>query len=118
MHTPEPWSASNAPDGSGIPGWNIFGPNHYAVCSMMDIGPATKLNPPNARRTIACVNALAGLNPEAVVRLIKTANVWREASCDCDRDDRDDHQCSPGCATWKADNALCKAIDAIKGGKP
>ena len=60
--TPGPWSASDAPDGSGIPGWNIRGADGACVCSMMDANRATKaVNPHNARLIVQAVNAHAEL---------------------------------------------------------
>ena len=60
--TPWPWTASNAPDGSGIPGWNIFGADGRCVCSMMDADAATtRINPANASLIVRAVNSHADL---------------------------------------------------------
>ncbi len=61
QHTPGPWSASNEPDGSGIPGWNIFGADGSAICGMMDVAYATAVNAANARLIAQAPSLLAAL---------------------------------------------------------
>jgi len=56
-HTPEPWKSHN---GSIFSGDNRFTLAHFILYF------GTHDNAENAQRAVACVNALAGLNPEAV----------------------------------------------------
>lgn len=93
-HTPEPWECEPHSHGSG-PGtkydWTILGgtyldyheddeqpddptiePSKVSTVVAKALGNATSgvITEANARRIVACVNACAGLNPEAVPDLI------------------------------------------------
>lgn len=70
-HTPEPWGVSVALSGSeNDRGFDIFGDyKHIARVSPMikdSRGNASHEGKANADRIVACVNALAGLNPDGV----------------------------------------------------
>jgi hypothetical protein len=74
QHTPEPWR-----QGQRHPGRIIAGPSATAgfVCRVTvqdedDCDPQI-IEAANAARIVACVNALAGLNPEAVPALVEAA---------------------------------------------
>lgn len=61
-HTPGPWRADNEDDGSGIPGWNIYGADNWPVCALMDVHAHAKIvNVPNARLIAAAPDLLAEL---------------------------------------------------------
>ena len=67
-HTPGPWRADNGDDGSGIPGWNIFG-DRVSICSMGDYTEYHKeINPHNARLIAAAPDLLAAC--EAVDKML------------------------------------------------
>lgn len=69
-HTPGPWYAW--PDGKGV----SVGVNQSArdICRLTYSGrpfdPPEEQRVPNAERIVACVNACAGINPEAVPELL------------------------------------------------
>jgi hypothetical protein len=68
-HTPTPWVASSAPDGTGIPGWNVIGADGWPVCSMMDVhATARERNAANAPFLVRAANA-----HEALVEACKVA---------------------------------------------
>lgn len=60
--SPTPWTASDAPDGTGIPGWNIVASDKMTVCSMMNTTSThAKLNASNSDLIVRAVNAHAAL---------------------------------------------------------
>ena len=93
QHTPEPWRSAHAFLASKdcvLAG----GPTY--VEGLVNV--ATGLTPEDANRIVACVNACAGINPEAVPELVRAAQAvqrWAEAGGD---------------DWWKAHDALYAAI--------
>jgi len=63
-HTAEPWSVGTWADKVGV--WGKAG-DCIAVCDGCSLGDA---NPSNAARIVTCVNACAGINPNAVPGLV------------------------------------------------
>lgn len=73
-HTPEPWKLAETVrlniDSARLIRTEQEGIEHGAVCCF-NIGSEGEIAAANAARIVACVNALAGLNPEAVKDTIK-----------------------------------------------
>jgi hypothetical protein len=70
-HTPEPWRAPAKPGAYGFRDYTIFDD----VGADREVCLAEGLTEADAARIVACVNALAGMNPEAVAELVEAASV-------------------------------------------
>ena len=108
-HTPEPWEFWNRttddPDSKLIMKAYPSGEKGAAVCA-----PIAEMGSPkdadfdddaNGERIVACVNALAGINPEAVPMLVKAARLKTDRHVS----DRRGDPCRCG---------LCKALAACE----
>lgn len=92
--TPEPWDV----DGKTIYAFRktprpMIGSRFYAL--FQDAVTSDAELEANAARAVACVNALSGLNPEALAGLLEQCDAMVSASSgeiDCDRDDE--------CGVW------------------
>ncbi len=76
-HTPEPWEISDN-------GTSVFNREHDDTVCHCESGISANLDFDNAGRIVACVNALAGMNPEAVplmIEALKAARTCLEIDC-------------------------------------
>lgn len=112
-HTPEPWRVVPRPaaDGSGI----IESSDRVNIVfvpakTQRDGLPTAR---PNMERIVACVNALAGLDPSAIPALVEAADEALNALIGCAVP-------AGGCDDRKhlldAQASLCAALAAAKGG--
>ena len=85
-HTPEPWTTNGARKASNFGQYEAFitGPEVARVATVqggnVDTRESTEAN---AARIVACVNACAGLNPEAVPGLVKALKRIRSREEHC-----------------------------------
>lgn len=68
-HTAEPWSVSTRFHQGEAREYFIWGPLHQIAEITAKLDRGEELS--NAKRIVACVNALAGLNPEALPDAVK-----------------------------------------------
>ena len=68
VHTPEPWQLSTAG-----PEWKLNVPQQLGYLELVD-----------RELAVACVNACAGINPEAVPELVELLNEITDGACDAD----------------------------------
>ena len=72
QHTPEPWAAVQRDARSWAVDAEVSNDRgDVALCQVANLGQHGESGP-NAHRIVACVNALAGLNPEAVALIQPT----------------------------------------------
>ena len=107
-HTKEPWDVQNKGivyERSGrhevVAGTNVDGSvNLPKICKMPDLSQRSYAN---AERIVACVNACAGINPEAVPKLLEVLQAITLAACiDCSHNE-----------AWKNLIEACKAAIAL-----
>ena len=70
-HTPEPWFAYDCNAGTGIGAVDTDDGEHLNLGAMESEA--------NAAHIVACVNACAGINPEAVPEMLKALSACLEA---------------------------------------
>jgi hypothetical protein len=70
LHTPEPWE-SDGPEVHATKGGRLNG----LICHLASESKGEA----NAERIVACVNALAGLNPEAVADVVEALRAYDAA---------------------------------------
>jgi hypothetical protein len=102
QHTPTPWSteAAYSPEaGRDVPSPYILGPDGQNVAAAMAWHDEYNAN---AARIVACVNALAGLNPSAIPALVEALRRIADTTCD--------HGPQEFCPRTAAGEALEKAM--------
>ncbi len=80
QHTPEPWLASGALRSDGA--WVISAEPGYAIDQIAVVQTDDRIGSTdaNAARIVACVNACAGIDPEAVPALLAAARTVQRCS--------------------------------------
>lgn len=76
-HTPEPWKLDNRDDKATVSASGLWlATVHVDGNTTCQIHPTMSEGEANAARIVACVNALAGTNPEAVKGVVETLEVY------------------------------------------